>query len=76
MTSSKFQVGEWVTIARLGVTPGPTGPCRIVHVLSRDRGPQQYRIKCSVESFERIVDEARLIASSANDAREVFSLPR
>ena len=38
----------------------PSGNCRIVALLPKERGPFQYRVQASSEGIERVVDEADL----------------
>lgn len=35
----------------------PSGNCRIIALLPRERGPFQYRVQSSNEAVERVVDE-------------------
>ena len=60
MAQTKFSAGQRVSIARGGGFGAPAGTFRIVSVLPREAGPQQYRVRADAESFERVVDEARL----------------
>ena len=60
MAQTKFSAGERVSVARLGAVGGASGMFRIVNALPRDSGPQQYRVRSEGETFDRIVDEARL----------------
>jgi hypothetical protein len=61
MAQTKFSAGERVSIARGGFGV-PPGTFRIVLALPREAGPQQYRVRSDGETFERVVDEARLEA--------------
>lgn len=63
MAQIKFSAGERVSVARLGAG-GASGIFRIVNALPRERGPQQYRVRSDGETFDRIVDEARLEAAA------------
>ncbi|MEQ1818622.1 MAG: hypothetical protein ABL871_08425 [Terricaulis sp.] len=60
MAQPKFSAGERVSITRtVGFSMSSTA-CRVVAPLPRDAGPQQYRVRSETESFDRIIDEARL----------------
>lgn len=63
MAQTKFSAGERVAILRAkGFSPS-VASCQIIAALPRDAGPQQYRIRAEAESFDRIIDEARLEAT-------------
>lgn len=64
MAQTKFSAGERVAITRAVGFSVRDGACRIVAALPRDAGPQQYRIRSEGESFDRIIDEARLEAAA------------
>lgn len=64
MARTKFGEGQRVSILRSGSLAAPSGLCRIVSALPLERGPQQYRVRSEGETFDRIVDEARLEAVS------------
>lgn len=59
MAQTKFSAGQRVSIARGGFG-SPSGLFNILVALPRDAGPQQYRVRGESETFDRIVDEARL----------------
>lgn len=61
MAQPKFSAGQRASVARGGVG-APSGVVSIVRALPREAGPQQYRVKGDGETFERIIDEARLEA--------------
>jgi len=63
MAQTKFGAGQRVSIVRSGAFSAPSGFYRIVNVLPRERGPQQYRVRNDGESFDRVLDEARLEAA-------------
>jgi hypothetical protein len=63
MAQTKFSAGQRVLAARGGVG-APAGRFQIVSVLPRDSGAQRYRVRGEAESFERVIDEARLEAVS------------
>ena len=60
MARTKFGAGQRVVLTRGGMLSAPTGVYRVVSVLPLERGPQQYRVRCDGEAFDRIVDEVRL----------------
>lgn len=62
MALTKFSAGERAFVARGGNFGVPMGAVQIVNVLPRDAGPQRYRVRADGESFERVIDEARLEA--------------
>lgn len=64
MAQTKFSAGERVAITRGAGFSIRDAACRIVAALPRESGPQQYRIRSEGETFDRIIDEARLEARS------------
>ncbi|MBK6704698.1 MAG: hypothetical protein IPL62_02410 [Caulobacteraceae bacterium] len=60
MAQPKFSAGERVSITRAVGFSAISSACRVVAPLPRDAGPQQYRVRSEAESFDRIIDEARL----------------
>ncbi len=62
MAQTKFSAGQRVSVLRGGGFGGPAGFFRIVSSLPLESGPQQYRVRSDGETFDRIVDEARLEA--------------
>jgi hypothetical protein len=62
MAQTKFNAGERVAITRAMGFSGPAATCQVIAALPRDAGPQQYRVRSEAESFDRIIDEARLEA--------------
>lgn len=62
MAEARFGAGQRVSVVRNGAFSAPTGSYRIVSVLPRGGGPQQYRIRSDGETFDRVLDEARLEA--------------
>lgn len=64
MAPTKFSAGQRVSAARSSVVGAPAGSLSIVMALPRDSGPQRYRVRADGETFERVVDEARLEAVS------------
>jgi len=64
MSQTKFGAGQRVSILRSGSFSAPSGTYRIVRPLPLERGPQQYRVKNDLETFDRILDESRLEAAS------------
>ena len=63
MAQTRFRAGQRVQVLRGGGNlGGPSGFCAIVNALPREAGKQQYRVRADGESFDRIVDEARLEA--------------
>ncbi len=66
MAKHKFKVGQSVVYAprRMGHPVGRTS-CQIVRLLpAENAGELQYRIKCGLDSSERIVTENQLSTSS------------
>ncbi len=64
MAQTKFSAGERVAITRAVGFSAISSTCRVIAPLPRDSGPQQYRVRSEAESFDRIIDEARLEAKS------------
>jgi hypothetical protein len=64
MAQTKFSAGERVSATRFGGFGAPAGLFQIVSALPRDSGPQQYRVRAEGETFERVIDEARLETAS------------
>lgn len=62
MAQTKFSAGQRVSVARGSGFGGPSGFFSIIRALPREAGPQQYRVRSDGETFDRIVDEARLEA--------------
>lgn len=61
MAQTKFSAGQRASVVRSGVG-GPSGTVSILLALPRDAGPQRYRVRTDGETFERVIDEARLEA--------------
>ncbi len=64
MTQPKFGAGQRVSIMRSGAFSAPNGVYRVVRAMPFEGGPQQYRVRNEGETFDRILDEARLEAAS------------
>lgn len=64
MARTKFGAGQRVSILRAVGFSAPPGFYRIVTALPLERGQQQYRVRNESESFDRVMDEARLEAIS------------
>ncbi|MCL4714326.1 MAG: hypothetical protein KJZ75_05425 [Hyphomonadaceae bacterium] len=62
MARTKFSAGQRVSVVRSGAFSAPSGGYRVVSALPRERGPQQYRVRNDGETFDRVLDEARLEA--------------
>jgi hypothetical protein len=62
MAQTKFSAGQRVSATRTGAIGAPSGFFSVVTALPRDSGPQQYRVRADGETFERVIDEARLEA--------------
>jgi len=62
--ATKFGDGQRVSILRSGAFSAPGGSYRVVRALPLEKGPQQYRVKNDAESFDRIMDESRLEATT------------
>jgi hypothetical protein len=66
MAKHKLKVGQSAVYAprRMGYPVGQTS-CKIIRLLpAENAGELQYRIKCDVDTFERIATESQLSASS------------
>ncbi len=63
MAPTKFRAGERVSVARGGNFGVQPGMVEVLMALPRDAGPQRYRVRAVGESFERVIDEARLEAA-------------
>lgn len=66
MPSHKFAVGQTVDFkpSRMGF-PAANRECKIIRRLPAEGGNQLYRIKCTTEAFERVVNEAQLTERAA-----------
>lgn len=62
MAQTKFSAGQRASVLRGGGHGGPTGFVSIVTVLPKEAGQQRYRVRSDGETFERVIDEARLEA--------------
>lgn len=60
MAQTKFSAGERVSVTRGGGFAAPAGAYTIVTALPREAVSQQYRVRSDGETFDRIVDEARI----------------
>lgn len=60
MAQAKFGAGQRVSVVRSGSFSAPSGTYRVITALPRERGPQQYRVRNDGETFDRVLDEARL----------------
>lgn len=61
MSKHKFEVGQALDFTPHRVTFGAgPGKCQVVRLLATDGDDPQYRVKCSTESFERVVWESEL----------------
>lgn len=60
MSPLKYHAGQRVSVTRGGGFALPGGSYRVVGALPRGDGPQQYRIRNDTETFDRVIDEARL----------------
>ncbi|MGD9981127.1 MAG: hypothetical protein AB7H66_08620 [Hyphomonadaceae bacterium] len=63
MAQTKFGAGQRVAVVRSGSFSAPSGTYRVITALPREKGPQQYRVRNDGESFDRVLDEARLEAA-------------
>ena len=60
----KFPVGATVTFTASNVSrPAATGTYEIIRQLPTDGDDCQYRIKSSIEAFERVAKESQLAVS-------------
>lgn len=62
MAQTKFGAGERVSVVRSGSFSAPPGVYRIITALPREAGAQQYRVRNESETFDRVLEEARLQA--------------
>ncbi|MGD9816429.1 MAG: hypothetical protein AB7Q23_04275 [Hyphomonadaceae bacterium] len=62
MLETKFGAGQRVAVVRGNGVSAPPGVYRVVRVMPAERGPQQYRVRNESETFDRVLDEARLEA--------------
>jgi hypothetical protein len=64
MAGTKFAAGQRVALvgARTFSAGAPRGVYRIVTVLPKETGPQQYRVRSDGETHDRVIDEVRLEA--------------
>ena len=61
MAQTKFSAGARLRVTRGGIG-APAGNVSVVRALPKEAGPQQYRVRADGETFERVVEEARLEA--------------
>lgn len=61
MAQTKFSAGARLRVMRSGAG-APAGTVRVVSALPREAGPQQYRVRADGETFDRVIEEARLEA--------------
>lgn len=61
MSEHKFKIGQALNFTphRVGFGAGPS-KCKIVRLLATESNEPRYRIKCTTESFERVVAESEL----------------
>jgi hypothetical protein len=61
MSEHRFAIGQALkfTPRRLSFGAGPSA-CKITRLLASEGDEPQYRIKCTSESFERVVHESEL----------------
>lgn len=64
MAQTKFSAGARLRVLRGAGFGSAAGVVSVVTVLPREAGPQQYRVRVDGESFERVIEEARLEAVS------------
>lgn len=62
MAQTKFGAGQRVSVVRSNSFSAPSGVYRVVTALPLEGKPQQYRVRSEGESFDRVLDEARLQA--------------
>jgi len=62
MAQTRFSAGQRVQVTRAHTFGAASGFCSVLNPLPREAGPQQYRVRGDEESFDRIIDEARLEA--------------
>ena len=61
MSQHKFKVGTALNFKphRISFGAGPS-TCKVMRLLATDDDEPRYRIKCTTESFERVVTESEL----------------
>lgn len=61
MTDHKFKIGQTLNYIphRINYSAGP-GKCKIVRLLATEGEDPKYRIKCTNENFDRVVQESEL----------------
>ena len=65
VTETKFGAGQRVSVqGARWLSLAPAGAYHVVAALPVERGAQQYRVRHEGESFDRVIDEARLEAAS------------
>lgn len=64
MARTKFATGQRVSMLGTRTPFSSSGMYRIVSVLPKENGPQQYRVRSDGETHDRVVDEVRLEAVS------------
>lgn len=60
--ATKFRPGQHVMVRTTAAFAGRSGVYTIIKALPREGGPQQYRIKCVDEVFDRVHHESGLEA--------------
>lgn len=61
MAQTKFSAGARARVTRAAFGSA-SGAVSVVSVLPKEAGPQQYRVRADGETFERVIEEARLEA--------------
>ncbi len=60
MTDHKFKIGQTLNYAPRRNYSAGLGKCKIVRLLATDGDDPKYRIKCTNENFDRVVQESEL----------------
>ncbi len=61
MSEHLYQVGDVLDFTNAHVVlPAAAASCEVLRQLSTDGDDPQYRVKCSTETFERVVRESQL----------------
>lgn len=62
MADHRFKIGQTLTFVPHRTSYGAgSSSCKVVRLLSTESSDPQYRIKCTAETFERVVRESELV---------------
>jgi hypothetical protein len=60
MSEHKFKIGQTLLFKPYRTNGGRGGQCKITRLVSTEGDEPQYRVKCTNETFERVVRESEL----------------